>query len=125
MKLQELQTLHELIKELGQAHAKTKQQMLALKDKPMVEASAFNGLQSELEKYKQAHSTLKTKLDDASFELSKLQKQHDEKCRQCDELSENVASLTAENDELLAKNEISSQRAQTILERLAALDNAN
>lgn len=120
--LTELQTLQGLIKQLSANHQQAKQQLLNLQAKPMVDASELDSVKAQLASEKSASSDLKRVHDDIMHELKKLQKQLDEKTAECDRLTQQVAALSAEKDDLLAKNDISSQRAQTILERLSALD---
>lgn len=120
--LTELQTLQGLIKELGAKHHAAKQALENLKAKPMVNASELDALKAQQTQQKTAFDELKSAHTDLTHEFNKVTEQLAEKTAQCELLEIKVDSLEADKDELLAKNEISSQRAQTILERLSALD---
>lgn len=120
--LSELQNLQTLIKELNAKYQKNLSELNQLKGKPMVDATVFSDLENKQKLLKNNFTDLQSKFDDLAHEMAKLQKKHQEKCAECDDLNGQLAHLISEKRELIAKNEISSQRAQTILERLSALD---
>lgn len=122
--LTELQNLQTLVKQLNGKYQQNKKELAELKATPMVAASEMETLKQQQHTFEQNFTDLQSKYDDLAHEMSKLTKHYQEKCAENDVLNEQVTALQAEKTELLAKNEISSQRAQTILERLAALDAA-
>lgn len=122
--LNELQELQTLIKQLNTKYTDTKKSLQNVQAKPMVDASEVQILQLKLSAQQKNYNELQNKYDDLAHEMTKLKKRLLEKTAQSDALTEQVTSLAKDKKELLSKNEISSQRAQTILERLAALDQA-